>query len=83
MANNQAHLLALPSRYNDLEQPQQAHEELFIQPNFLPRYDLAFALVCPSPLSRFGLVERRRFLLRDGMVDATDEGDEERKVDGP
>lgn len=76
MANQQPHLLAPHPGNDDPQQPQQALEELSVQLDLLP------LPVRETGGGNIGLSVSGGLLLRDGVVDAVDQGDEEGEIDG-
>lgn len=82
VADKQPQLLAPPSRYDDLQKSQQILEELPVQFHPLPRRRLTQPCPGSGTLASFGLSYGSRFLLRDGISDPVDQGDEEREVYG-
>lgn len=81
MTDDQSELLASPSWYTDLEQPQEVLEELAVQLDLLTTCCFTLAWTCACLTLSFASY-RGRFLLGDCIADTIDEGDKEGKVYG-
>lgn len=82
MADQQPQLLALPSRYANLEQPEQVPEELSVQFHLLPLRSLAMSKRSRTMLSGGFMTRCSSLLFVDSRSYAIKESEEEGKVDG-
>lgn len=80
MTDEKSELFALPSWYDNLEQPQEVPEELLIDLHALPRLCFSICRCCPGSALEYGVMDRS-LLFRDRMVNATDKSDEKAEVD--